>query len=261
MGGARYSLSSYPFSPMRIAVLEDEPAQMSHVIHTLKRQLQMGDEPVICTPFQRGEDLRRALRRETFDLLVLDWNVPDLDGVELLKWLRQREESRVPVLMLSSRLSERDVAGAFGAGADDYVIKPFRPLELAARIRRLLGRQQPVAAALAERFGAWVFDRASCTVRTEAGGPAPEQQVTLTDSEFRLALALFRNIGRPVSRAYLLECTGHNGDMPSRSLDTHIYRLRTKLGLQAASGLRLQTVYGLGYRLDQSGEEDAKAPA
>lgn len=241
---------------MRIALLEDEPAQMSHFIHTIERQLRIGHEPVVCVPFECGEDLRRSLRRETFDLLVLDWNVPDLDGVELLRWLRSRPENWVPVIMLSSRSSECDVADALYAGADDYVVKPFRPLELVARMRRLLTWQQPTAAAQVERFGAWVFDRTSSVVRVEVGGSEPAQQVTLTDSEFRLALALFRNMGRPVSRAYLLECTGSNSEVPTRTLDTHIYRLRTKLGLHAARGLRLLTVYGLGYRLELLSDAD-----
>ncbi|MEJ1170699.1 response regulator transcription factor [Variovorax sp. CCNWLW235] len=235
---------------MRIAVLEDEPAQMGHVVHTIERQLSTSDEPAVCVPFERGADLRRALWRETFDLLVLDWNVPDLDGIELLRWLRQRQESWVPVLMLSSRSSERDVAGAFDAGADDYVVKPFRAMELVARARRLMTRQQPAASIPVERFGAWVFDRALSSVRLEDDETGPAQHVLLTDSEFRLALALFRNMGRPVSRAYLLECTRHHGEAPTRAIDTHIYRLRTKLGLNAARGLRLQTVYGLGYRLE-----------
>jgi len=243
---------------MRIAILEDEPAQMSHFISTIERQLLLGDEPVVCVPFEQGEDLRRALRRETFDLLVLDWNVPDLDGVELLQWLRQRPGGSVPVIMLSSRSSERDVAGALGAGADDYVVKPFRPLELVARIRRLLARQQPAAAAPVERFGPWLFDRALSSVQVEAGESEPGQEMVLTDSEFRLALTLFRNLGRPVSRAYLVECVGHNGEASTRALDTHIYRLRTKLGLHAARGLRLQTVYGLGYRLEMSAEANHK---
>ncbi|MGJ7494602.1 response regulator transcription factor [Variovorax sp. RT4R15] len=243
---------------MRIAVLEDEPAQMSHFISTIERQLSLGDEPVVCVPFDQGEDLRRALRRETFDLLVLDWNVPDLDGVELLQWLRQMQQSSVPVIMLSSRGSERDVAGALIAGADDYVAKPFRPLELVARISRLLGRQQPAVAVPEERFGAWAFDRASSRVKVDAYGQAPGWQLVLTGSEFRLALALFRNLGRPVSRAYLAECIGQNGEGPTRALDTHIYRVRTKLGLYASHGLRLQTVYGLGYRLELLAEASPK---
>ena len=203
-------------------------------------------------PFDKGEALRKSLRQETFDLLVLDWNVPDLDGVELLHWLRSFQKSEVPVIMLSSRSAERDVAGALGIGADDYVVKPFRTMELCARIRRLMTRQPSLtAAAEQERFGAWRFDQPNLCVHFKSTDGAVTR-IALTDREFRLALALFRHLGHAVSRAYLLEKLGvHGEEMPSRALDSHIYRLRSKLGLHSASGLRLQTVYGRGYRLER----------
>jgi DNA-binding response OmpR family regulator len=237
---------------MRIAVLDDDPTQMGYLVHALKRGLDTGDESVTCVPFDKGEALRKSLRQETFDLLVLDWNVPDLDGVELLHWLRSFQKSDVPVIMLSSRSAERDVAGALGIGADDYVVKPFRTMELCARIRRLLARKPMLAAAAEqERFGNWRFDQANLCAHFK-GPDGAVTRVPLTDREFRLALALFRHMGHPVSRAYLLEKLGvHGNEMPSRALDSHIYRLRTKLGLHSASGLRLQTVYGRGYRLER----------
>ena len=238
---------------MRIAVLDDDPTQLGFLVHTLKRGLDTGDESVTCVPFDKGEALRKSLRQETFDLLVLDWNVPDLDGVELLHWLRSFQKSDVPVIMLSSRSAERDVAGALGIGADDYVVKPFRAMELCARIRRLMKRQPLVAAAATqqERFGAWKFDQPNLCVHFKAQD-GTTTRIPLTDREFRLALALFRHLGHPVSRAYLLEKLGVQGpEMPSRALDSHIYRLRSKLGLHSASGLRLQTVYGRGYRLER----------
>ena len=237
-------------TPMRIAVLDDDPAQLSYLVHALARQLEMGEETVSCCPFHKGEALRKSLRGgETYDLLVLDWNVPDLDGVELLNWLRSFQKSDVPVIMLSSRSSERDVANALGLGADDYVVKPFRTLELCARIRRLLSRKPSAVSTEADRFGNWKFDHPTLSVHFSA--PAGTlQKIALTDREFRLALALFRHIGQPVSRAYLLETLGVPGEeMPSRALDSHVYRLRNKLNLHSASGLRLQTVYGRGYRL------------
>ena len=79
---------------MRIAVLDDDPTQLSYLVHALMRQLDVGEDIVSCIPFQEGVELRRALRQETFDLLVLDWNVPDLDGVELLHWLRNSRRAR-----------------------------------------------------------------------------------------------------------------------------------------------------------------------
>ncbi len=247
---------------MRIAVLDDDPTHLSYLVHALTRQLDAGDESVSCCPFLLGEDLRRSLRKETYDLLVLDWNVPDLDGVELLHWLRNFLKSDVPVIMLSSRSAERDVAGALGVGADDYVVKPFRTLELCARIRRLMTRRPSPAGIEVERFGGWKFDRAQLSVHF-TGASGATQHIPLTDREFRLALALFRHTGQPVSRAYLLESLGvHGEEMPSRALDSHVYRLRNKLSLHSASGMRLQTVYGRGYRLERiepSSEKSAPA--
>jgi len=246
---------------MRIAVLDDDPAQLSYLVHALTRDLDVGDEAVICVPFQQGEALRKSLRHETYDLLVLDWNVPDLDGVDLLHWLRAFQKSDVPVIMLSSRSAERDVAGALGIGADDYVVKPFRTLELCARVRRLMARRPIIAAVTAEleRFGNWKFDRPNLSVQFKMPD-GNTSKIALTDREFRIALALFRHMGHPVSRTYLLEKLGVQGDeMPSRALDSHIYRLRNKLGLHSASGLRLQTVYGRGYRLEHVGR-DADEP-
>lgn len=236
---------------MRIAVLEDEPNQMERLVHVLEHQPSISDESVSCIPFYRSESLRRALRRDTFDLLVLDWDVPDFNGLELLSWLRQQRESSVPVLIVGAHVCERVVSEALLMGADDFVAKPPRPLELAARTWRLLRRQLPAAMTALERFGAWVFDRISFTVHVEATSAAPADRVALSESEFRLALALFRNMGRSVSRAHLVECIGYSGEAPTRALDSQIYRLRIKLALHA-HGLSLRTVYGLGYRLEVS---------
>jgi DNA-binding response OmpR family regulator len=231
---------------MRIAVLEDEPAQLSLLVDILEHRLLIIDESVSCVPFASGEALRAALRTESFDLLVLDWNVPDLSGVDLLTWLRQQRGSSVPVVMLSARHSERDVVRALGTGADDYMVKPFRPLELVARVERLLKSRPFGAAGVLEHFGNWVFDRLSSSVEIAE----PAHRVPLSDSEFRMALALFRNMGRPVSRAHLLECAGRDGETSNRALDSQIYRLRVKLGLHVAHGIQLHTVYGHGYRLE-----------
>lgn len=236
---------------MRIAVLEDEPAQMSQLVDMLENHLlNKVDEPVSCVPFVSGEVLRDALRTESFDLLVLDWNVPDLDGLQLLAWLRRQRESTVPVVMLSARNSERDAVRALDAGADDYIIKPFRPLELAARLRRLVAPAQSTAKGAQERFGSWLFDHSASSVQFQLAAGEHSRWVSLSDSEFHMALALFRNLGRPVSRAHLLERVGREGEPASRALDSQIYRLRTKLRLDVENGLRLHTVYGQGYRLE-----------
>lgn len=229
---------------MRIAVLEDDPIESKLLVESIEHLVQVEDEPVLCTPFAHSEDLRRALRSETFDLLVLDWSLPDFSGMDLLVWLRKLRECTTPVVMLSARTSERDVVFALGMGANDYVTKPFRPLEVAARIRRLLTRTHPGSPTSTERFGSWLFDRSSSTVVTGTVGAEPVRRVVLSDSEFRMALALFRNLGRPVSRAHLLSCAGRDGQGPGRSLDSQIYRLRIKLGLHVAHGMQLHTIYG-----------------
>ncbi|WP_211473615.1 helix-turn-helix domain-containing protein [Collimonas humicola] len=117
-------------------------------------------------------------------------------------------------------------------------------------MRRLFQRNRPAASKSLERYGNWVFDRPSSGISVEQDGD--KQRFELTEREFRLALALFRKPGQAVSRAYLMKSMGHDGELTTRALDSQIYRLRAKLGLYAARGLRLQTVYGQGYRLETS---------
>ncbi|MDM0111523.1 response regulator transcription factor [Variovorax sp. J22R133] len=243
---------------MRIAILEDDEAQAAFLAHTLEQRLTPGDSALSLVSFTNGTDLQRVLRNETFDLLVLDWTVPGLHGIELLGWLRVWQKNFVPVLMLSARGAEHEIAQALDLGADDYIVKPFRPNELRARIQRLLARQQPASTTDCERFGRWEFHRLTLQVliHPEQAGDAPPERHTLTDREFRLALSLFRNKGRILSRAHLLEsgdCRGKN--LSSRALDSQIYRLRSKLGLHAERGLQLQTIYGHGYRLETAQTE------
>lgn len=236
---------------MRIAVLDDEPAQLSHAIQALAQHWAAGEQKLECLPFGSGEALRRTLRYDTFDLLVLDWNVPDLDGTEILRWLRQHRGDEVPVLILSSRSSEKDVSEALGMGADDYVIKPFRGMELAARVRRLLMRKRTGHANGQESFGDWLFDHNTMEgIYENPEGSGHSLRCTLSEREFRLALGLFRNAGKLISRSHMLDVLGYPAaDMTTRLLDNHIYRLRAKLGLNHERGVQLQTVYGHGYRL------------
>jgi len=234
---------------MRIAVLEDDVSQLEYLVHTIEHKLLLIDETVSCVGFEREDELRRVLRYETFDLLLLNWNVPTFDGVDLLHWLRRNQQSDVPVIMISIRTSQDDIASAFGMGADDYIVKPVRPMELIARVRRLLLRNLPNLPKPVEHFDNWTFDRASLSARWENGDEM--QRFDLTEHEFRLALALFRRLGHVVSRAYLRESMGHDGELSTRTLDTQICRLRRKLCLYAIRGVRLQTIYGRGYRLER----------
>ncbi len=235
---------------MRIAIVEEDAAEFQSTAQAVGRYCAVDGRPPECVRFASGDALLRTLWRETFDLLILDSHVRDPNGNDVLSWLGRHPDSRIPTLVLSYQNAELDIVGALDMGADDYVIKPFRAIELGARCRRLLqkGIRSPQAAAGIERFGQWAFDHHEMEVKFVPDSSAPRRH-PLTDREFRLALNLFRNAGRPISRDHLLEIAGWPASNAiSRVLDNHISRLRQKLDLQA-HGVRLQAVYGRGYQL------------
>ncbi|MCF4997506.1 response regulator [Pseudomonas syringae] len=233
---------------MRVAILDDEPAELRRVEQTLQQMPEAGEQPWSLHSFESGEVLLRQLRRETFDLLILDWQLPTLSGLALLQWTREHMEAPPAAIMLTSRDGESDIVQALNAGADDYVSKPFRPNELKARVAAVLRRHglQRTLAGESLSFDDLVFDDAELTV-TRAGKP-----IVMTEREYRLARCLFSNLGRPLSREYLYSRFWSHEEMDSsRPLDTHIYRLRNKLGLTADRGWQLLTIYGYGYRLER----------
>jgi two-component system response regulator TrcR len=235
---------------MRVAILDDEPAELRRVEQTLRQMAEPGEPPWSLHSFERAEDLLRQLRRETFDLLILDWQLPDLSGLALLRWTREHMDAPPAAIMLTSRDAESDIVQALNTGADDYVSKPFRPNELKARVAAVLRRHSPQRTATADvlSFNDLVFDDAELTVN-RAGKP-----IGMTEREYRLARCLFTNLGRPLSREYLYSrFWSHEEVLSSRPLDTHIYRLRNKLGLTADRGWQLLTIYGYGYRLESVG--------
>lgn len=182
------------------------------------------------------------------DLVVLDWMLPDLDGLEVLRRLRQA--SPVPVLMLTARAEETDRVVGLEVGADDYLTKPFSMRELVARVRALLRRRERIEEMMAAdraqgtavlRFGPLELDPNGYTARSNG------EPLELTRTEFGLLHLLLRNRGRVFSRTYLREAVW---DEPSiegdRSVDNAILRLRRKLG---PMGEAIETVWGVGYRL------------
>ena len=187
------------------------------------------------------------LRRESYDMLVIDWQVPDLDGAAVLHWAREKLAPNLPVLFMTSRSGEDDIVAGLAAGADDYMIKPIRRGELVARVQALLRRAYPNQNAVEQlQFGNYVFEVRTARL-TVNGVP-----VELTQKEFDLALLFFRNLGRPLSRAYILEAVwARDIEIPSRTMDTHVSRVRTKLQLRPDNGFRLAPVYSYGYRLEQ----------
>lgn len=229
-----------PDDSMRIAVLDDEPSARAFVIQAL---IDAGHH---CYEFQNARTLTSKLRQDTFDLVVLDWNMPDKSGVEIIRWMHENMDKPVPSLLLTNRNSDEDIVTGLQAGADDYVIKPVQPPVLLARIAAIHRRTGPREAPGAnESYGPYTLLPGRQTVTVE------DESITLTAKEFELAATLFRNVHRPLSRSYLLEMVwGRNPDLPTRTLDAHISRIRAKLGLRPERGFRLVPVYSYGYRLE-----------
>lgn len=226
---------------MRIAVLDDDRSQTDLVCQVLS------SAGHVCFPFQSGKELQNQLRRESYDMLVIDWQVPDLDGAEILRWAREKLPANLPVLFMTSRSGEDDIVAGLAAGADDYMIKPIRRGELVARVQALLRRSYPHQNTVEQiQFGNYIFEVRTGRVTMNSA------LVELTQKEFDLALLFFRNLGRPLSRAYILEAVwARDIEIPSRTMDTHVSRVRTKLQLRPDNGFRLAPVYSYGYRLEQ----------
>jgi DNA-binding response OmpR family regulator len=225
---------------VRIAILEDDTDQAELMQSWLK------DAGHDALSFGSGSDFRTVLKRETFDLLVVDWNLPDTTGPEVLAWVRENIDWRIPVLFVTSRDLEEDIVYALEHGADDYMTKPVKQQETLARITALRRRSQPLSEqATTLRQGLFEFDITNRHVRTGT------RTVDLTNKEFDLALLLFRNPGRLLSRNYILEMVwGTNAELSTRTVDTHMSRIRNKLGINPDNGVRLNAVYNHGYRLE-----------
>lgn len=189
------------------------------------------------------EALRLARSSPPPDLVVLDLMLPGVDGLDVCR--RLREESSIPIIMLTARSTEEDRLEGLDLGADDYIVKPFSPRELAARVRAVLRRSQAAGGEGPPiRLGDLVIDagRHEVTVR---GATA-----NLTPREFRLLEVMARAPGRAFSRAELLErAFGADSEALDRTIDAHIVSLRRKIEEDPAHPARIETVYGIGYRL------------
>jgi len=226
----------------KIAIVEDDPDELNRLTAILSRHGR-------CVPFSDGETFLKAIYRDTYDLACIDWNLPELTGVELVKRIRGGGQApNMPVILITARSSDEDVVAGLVSGADDYVTKPVREPVLLARVETLLRRLAPAADNHLETHGDYTFDRSRSSVLARG-----EEQV-LTAKEFNLALLLFRNLQRPLARSYLMEeVWGLGADVSSRTLDTHVCRLKTKLGLSPENGYSFGPVYGFGYRLEKMG--------
>ncbi len=230
---------------MKIAVLDDDQDMLTSISALMTEG---GYRP---TAFSRSAALLSALRRETFDLLIVDWQLPDRSGLDVIRWARLNLDPTPPMLLVTSRTDDADIVEGLAAGADDFLSKPVSPAVLMARVGALLRR------AYANRGAGSLETQANLTFNAGASSVAtPTGEVVLTAKEFALALVLFRNIHRALSRTYLTEAVwGGDPGLSSRSLDMHISRIRAKLGLRPENGFRLTPVYSYGYRLEWFGAE------
>jgi two-component system alkaline phosphatase synthesis response regulator PhoP len=221
----------------RVLIVEDEQDIAGLIKHALERG---GDaEAEIAAS---GDAALRIATERTPDLIILDLNLPVLNGIDVCRILRSRAEMRrVPIIMLTARTSEDDRVAGFEHGADDYVTKPFSLRELSARVRAMLRRRASDEPAAVSYCGAHLFaDFDAVSVLVDG------IQVRLTRREFDLLRFLVQNKNRVVSRDRLLERVwGYERIVETRSVDVHVGRLRAKLG---AAGRQIETVIGLGYR-------------
>jgi len=222
-------------------VVEDEEA----ISHLLKYNLTA--EGFEVSIVDDGDEALMAAEDFQPDIILLDWMLPHVSGIEICRQLRARAETRdIPVIMLTARAEEEDRLRGFDKGADDYVTKPFSMKELVARIQAVLRRANPAAAGNVVTFGDIVLDRE--TMRVTRGGTA----VTLGPTEFRLLEVLIKRPGRVYSREQLLDRVwGQDIYVEARTVDVHIGRLRKALN---KGGLvdPIRTVRASGYALDET---------
>lgn len=229
-----------------VALLEDDPAQSAWLQQILL------PANFRCQAFDNGNDLLSALRAgTTFQLLLLDWELPGISGMEVLRWIRANLPGNPPVIFVTSRTLESDLVKGLDAGANDYICKPSRPAELLARIRAQL-RPNYFHTAPASSFELGVFSIDTLARQIKVHG----EPVQMTAKEFDLAALFLRHPWRLFSRDDLSALVW-NREIPStsRTLDTHMSNIRKKLQLGPASGTLLSSSYALGYRLELLNEE------
>ncbi len=225
---------------MKIAFLEDNKDFAQHIIVALQaagHQVQH---------FESGRQCLKALSSEHFDMCVLDWEIPDMSGTEVLASLKLKG-NYPPVIFLTGRDAEEDIVQVIESGADDYIVKPPIPKILIARINALYRRSHPKSDAnQVLNYGDLIVDFGKR--KFEVNG----EPVKLTEKETELALYFFGQQGVLLSRGHLTKVVwGTTPDIDTRTIDVHVSHLRSKLHLMPDAGWRLTSVYHQGYRLEK----------
>ena len=223
----------------KILIVDDE----TRLVDVLRAYLERDGYRVAAA--YNGREALLLARREKPDLVLLDLMLPEMDGMEVCRTLRK--ESEVPIIMLTARSEETDKLIGLELGADDYVTKPFSPREVVARVRAVLRRSlmSPGAGEEAITLGNLVIDQARHEVRRQ------DEVIAITPTEFELLWALASNRGRVLSRLQLMEkALGDSYEGYERTIDAHVKNLRRKIELDPAHPRYVQTVFGVGYKVE-----------
>jgi two-component system response regulator RegX3 len=229
-----------------IGILEDDEDQSALLDLWLQ---DAGYEVSVCSS---GSEFIRAYQSKGFDIMLLDWNLPEMTGLEVLEWVRRNIRINVPVVFLTTRTEEKHIVAALEAGADDYITKPAKPAELVARVGAL-ARRGGLTKETSDflEIGGLLLNRKTRSVKKD------DETISLTRREFDLAWFLFDNIAKILSREYLLRHIWNmSAAVNTRTVDTHISRIRSKLGLRPENGWQLSSVYHYGYRLERLTNEE-----
>lgn len=233
----------------KIALIEDDADLYSLVKYNLEK------EGFSVVGASTGRGVTDLFRREKPDLILLDIMLPDSDGLEICKSIRQNPElAHIPVIFLTARVSETDRIVGLELGANDYIVKPFFVRELIARIKiQFRGQTSTTRVLKAARLE---LDRSSCEVRLDG------QLLTLTATEFRLLEFLMNRPGVVFSREQLLDAVwGHDRAVTDRTVDVYILRLRQKIEADPANPLLIRSVRGFGYSFSNSTQSPQEEPA
>jgi len=236
---------------VRIGLLEDDLSQIELMNLWAKES---GDH---LKSYTNGKCFRKALESENFDLFILDWHLPDTTGIEELNWLRSHKALNTPVIFITSRDNEESVVEALEHGANDYIVKPVNKRITQARIKslqkyhysninitnkELLGSDNHNI----ELYPPFTINKLEKNIYKNG------DVINLTHKEFELATYLFQNMGCLITRDTLMDVIwGTQANLNTRTVDTHISRIRSKLGISPAIGWQLKSIYQQGYRLFQ----------
>jgi len=227
---------------VHIAVLEDDENQAKVVL----LYLESGQHTAEI--YASGKEYLDCIQNKKFDLLILDWELPDTTGIEILKWIRSNQGWDSPILFMTVRDSKEDIVTALEHGADDYMIKPADRHEFLARIKTLTRRaDKNKNSDNKTQYGQFTLCKSERKISLN------DTTLNLTPKEYELATLLFESEGRLLPRTDILKTVwGIEAEINTRTVDTHISRIRKKLELEPKNGWNLSSIYHHGYRLERT---------